>query len=165
LNKEDLAISTVAALILMTCLTASIGSIVPLSISMIDLNLELNDLSSIEHDETPVLEFIPLQIIDIDPDTLHLDSKGEWITCYIELPDEYDVEDINRETILLNHVVSANHTDIGDYDHDGLSDLMVKFDREKVIDILDPGDKVKLTVTLELIDERQAMGTDYIKVI
>ena len=66
---------------------------------------------------------------------------------------------------MLNYDVPIDHTDIGDYDHDGVSDRMVKFDRKKVIDILEAGDNVKLTVTLELIDEKKVMGTDYIKVI
>jgi PKD repeat protein len=35
--------------------------------------------------------------IDCDPDTLNLKSEGEWITCYIELPEGYGVERIAGE--------------------------------------------------------------------
>ena len=95
-NKEDIAVASVVAGILMICLMTSLITIIPIYLSsMPDLDFDLNDLPFIKHEETPVSEFIPLRIIDIDPDTLKLDSTGKWITCYIELPDEYDVEDIN----------------------------------------------------------------------
>jgi len=34
-------------------------------------------------------------LVDIDPDTLDLSSKGDWVTCYIELADGYKVMDID----------------------------------------------------------------------
>ncbi len=40
--------------------------------------------------------------VDIDPDTLNLDSKGKWITAYIEMSGGYDVRLIDKSTILLN---------------------------------------------------------------
>ncbi|MCK4445332.1 MAG: hypothetical protein KAW09_12360, partial [Thermoplasmata archaeon] len=43
--------------------------------------------------------------IDCDPDTLNLKSKGNWITCYIELPLGYDPRDVDAGTILLNGVL------------------------------------------------------------
>ena len=105
--------------------------------------------------------------IDIDPDTLNLKSKGNWITCYIELPEGYNVEDIDISTILLNDVVHAEDhpTEISDHDNNGISDLMVKFDRQAVQDILKIGDNVAITVTGELIDGTRFEGTDYIRVI
>ena len=104
--------------------------------------------------------------IDINPNTLNLKSKGKWITCYIELPEGYNIEDIDISTILLNDAVSAEShpTNIGDYDNDGIPDLMVKFDRQDIIDILEFGDNVAITVAGELIDEAMFEGTDYIKV-
>ena len=114
-----------------------------------------------------VVESIQPSTIDIDPDTLNLKSKGKWITCYIELPEGYDVADIDISTILLNDVVPAEDhpTDIGDYDNDGIPDLMVKFNRQAVQDILELGDNVAITVTGEITDGTRFMGTDYIRVI
>ena len=105
--------------------------------------------------------------IDIDPDTLNLKSKGKWITCYIELPDGYDVTKINISTILLNDTTPAegHPTDIGDYDNDDVPDLMVKFDRQDVIAILEPGDNVEIKITGELNDGTHFEGIDYIRVI
>ncbi len=106
-------------------------------------------------------------VIDIDPDTLNLNSTGNWITCYIELPDGYNVTDINNSAILLNDAVSAetNPTNISDYDNNGISDLMVKFNRKDVIKILEVGDNVVITITGKLYDETIFEGIDYIQVI
>ncbi len=105
--------------------------------------------------------------IDIDPDTLNINSTGTWITCYIELPDDYDVEDINISSIILNETVPAEPKpiNISDYDEDGITDLMVKFNRQDVIDILEPGDDVEIKISGELLDGTKFEGIDYIKVI
>ncbi len=105
--------------------------------------------------------------IDIDPDTLNLKSKGKWITCYIELPQDNDVGDIDVGTVMLNGIVpaEARPTEVGDYDEDSIPDLMVKFDRASVGEILEPGDEVEITVTGDLTDGASFSGTDTIRVI
>jgi len=69
--------------------------------------------------------------IQIYPETLSLHSFGRWIKAYIELPEGYDMSDIDISTVTLNDEVPAetHPTSIGDYDHDGIPDLMVKFSR------------------------------------
>ncbi len=76
----------------------------------------------------------PEPTLDIDPDTLNLRSRGRWITAYIEIYDGRDVRDIDVSTILLNEAIPAESrpTAIGDYDEDGIPDLMVKFNRSDV---------------------------------
>jgi len=105
--------------------------------------------------------------IDLKPDTLNLGSKGEWITCYIELPGDHDVNTIDVATVKLNGVVpaEAKPIEIGDYDGDGIADLMVKFDRSSVEEILEVGDEVEVIVTGELADGTSFEGTDTIRVI
>jgi len=105
--------------------------------------------------------------VDIDPNTLNVLSSGKWITAYIELPNEYSVEDIDINTILLNEKIQpeSHPTEIGDYDNDGISDLMVKFDRNEVQKILDLGNEIKLTITAQLKDGTLIEGTDTIRVI
>jgi len=105
--------------------------------------------------------------VDFDPDTLNLNSKGKWVTAYIELPEGYNVSDIDVSSVLLNDGVPAETkwVGIGDYDGDGIIDLMVKFDRAAVQSILDAGDEVEVTVSGELTDSTLFEGTDTIRVI
>jgi Tol biopolymer transport system component len=111
--------------------------------------------------------------VDTDPDTLNLKSKGRWVTAYVELPEGYNVANINAFSIMLNDTIpedpSAPKT-IGDYDNDGVLDLMVKFDRAAVVQyILDhvsaKGMLVTLTVTGKLDDGTPFQGSDTIKII
>jgi hypothetical protein len=98
-------------------------------------------------------------MIDIDPNTLNLKSKGRWITCYISLNDPYDVNNIDISTILLEDIIPAEWGDIqGDT-------LMVKFDRSEVEDMLPVG-TYNLKVTGELADGTSFEGySDEIRVI
>lgn len=104
--------------------------------------------------------------VDIDPDTFNLKSKVPWITCYIELPEGYNVGDIDVSTVMLNGQIQAEShpTEIGDYDNDSVPDLMVKFDRSAVQEILEVGDEVEITVAGELNVETFE-GSDTIRVI
>jgi len=53
---------------------------------------------------------------------------------------------------------------IGDYDNDGLPDLMVKFSRKEVQSILQKGESVEIIITGRLLDERLFKGKDTIRV-
>lgn len=106
--------------------------------------------------------------VDFDPDTLNLESKGKWVTVYIELPEGYDVNKIDVSSILLNDTVRAivKPTEIGDYDDDGIPDLMVKFNRSSVIELISKDDdKVTLTVSGKFTDGVIFTGEDTIKVV
>ena len=109
--------------------------------------------------------------IDVHPPALILSSKGQWITAYIELPEGYDVSDINVSAIKLNNTVSIDldaPVEIDDYDGDGVQDLMVKFDRAKVESyIYSQGIRygnVALTITGVMLDAAPFEGTDIILV-
>jgi len=117
-------------------------------------------------------------IIDFDPDTLNLKSKGSVVTVYIEFPEGYDVADINVSTIMLNRTVPAelSPTAIGDCDNDTVPDLMVKFDRAKLISYIlanvnmtqlmeERSMTVTLTITGKLKNGTPFQGSDTIKVI
>ena len=114
--------------------------------------------------------------VNIDPDTLNLRSKGKWITSYIELPESHNVSDIDVYTVVLNDTIPVSlldvptlepvPTEIGDYDEDGVFDLMVKFDKAFVESfIYNQGityGEVSLTITGELFDETPFKGTDIV---
>jgi len=121
-----------------------------------------------------VLRRNPIEaVIDIDPDSLNLRSKGNWITCFVELPEGYNVADIDASTMMLNGTIPVDPsapTAIGDYDNDDVPDLMVKFDRAAVVQyVLDhvPNKKtfVTLTITGKLKDGTAFQGSDTIKII
>ena len=114
----------------------------------------------------------PLATINIDPDTLNLRSEGLWITAYIELPQGYNASDTDVSSIRLNETFSVDPTaptQIGDYDSDGVSDLMVKFNRTELTsylyNILEIKlDTVALTISGQLNDGTLFEGTDIIRV-
>ena len=108
---------------------------------------------------------VSLEYVDIDPDTLNLKSKGKWITAYIELPEGYDVNGIDVSTVRLDDTIPAElrPTEIGDYDNDGIPDLMVKFSRQDLIEILSVG-QATLTITGE-VNGTSFEGSDTIRAI
>jgi len=133
-------------------------------------NISISDIPRtpyiIRSTETGIIPIVPA-FVDFNPDTLNLKSKGKYITTYIELPKGYDADDIILESIKLNNQIQSEikPTKIGDYDNNGISDLMIKFDRLAIQDILPTGKKVKITIAGKLIDDKPFEGIDFIKVI
>lgn len=86
--------------------------------------------------------------VDIDPDALGLRNKTGHITAFIELQESGNMSDINVSSILLNDTIPVSPhapTAIGDYDGDGIQDLMVKFNRTEITEyILDNVNMTKL---------------------
>ncbi len=73
--------------------------------------------------------------VDIDPDALQLKEagNGKWITAYIDLPQDYDVNNIDISSVTLE--VLGGHVSVSKHDIQGTG-LMVKFDRAMVIGYL-----------------------------
>lgn len=125
--------------------------------------------------------------VTIEPETLNLNSNGQWVTAYIELPVclNCDVANIDASTVNLNDTIPAVTdpqysfvTDpdeyLTDHDGDGIQERMVKFNRAAVIEYLETidfegetgSDKiVELTVTGKLFDETAFEGCDTVRVI
>ncbi len=124
---------------------------------------------------TGVFKPVAAVTIEIHPETLNLKSKGRWITCHIELPEGYNVSDINRATILLNDTIPVDPFWVDKplesviEDHDGTSHLMVKFSRTAVTEYIHSKGitygKVTLTITGELYDGTIFDGSDVTRVI
>jgi hypothetical protein len=109
--------------------------------------------------------------VDVKPDVLNLGGVGEWVTIYIELPEGCDVSDIDVSSIRLNGTIPVDINapiEIGDHDGDGVPDLMVKFNRTDVCQlILSKGIKygnVKMVVSGILFDGTVFEGYDIIRV-
>jgi parallel beta-helix repeat protein len=104
--------------------------------------------------------------IEIEPDVLNPKSRGQWLTCYIELEGGLDPEDIDVATVVLNDSIPAAMlpTEVGDHDGDGVADRMVKFSRGDLINTLaGPGD-VEVQVSGQ-VGALTFAGTDTIKVL
>lgn len=73
---------------------------------------------------------------------------------------------ISLGTIRLNGQIQseAKPAEMGDYDSDGIPDLMVKFNRSEAQKILQTGEKVRITISGNLNDGRPFEGTDFIRV-
>jgi hypothetical protein len=126
-------------------------------------------------DHYPLMNPWTLQLVgsyvDVKPDVLNLGGVGEWVTIYIELPEGCDVSDIDVSSIRLNGTIPVDinaPTDIGDYNGNGIPDLMVKFNRTAVCQfILSKGimrGNVTLTVSGNLIYGIPFEGCDVIAV-
>lgn len=99
-------------------------------------------------------------IVDIDPDTLNLASKGKWITAYLHFPADCNVPEISPESILLNAIVSPDW-----FWFDVITNLVkAKFSRAAVHALVQPGEAT-LTITGEFADGTRFEGADTIRVI
>ena len=105
-------------------------------------------------------------VVDFDPDTLNLQSEGNFVTVYIELPEDFEVSEIDLFSLELNELVPPlpKPIEIGDYDSDGINDLMVKFDLQELIEVLEPGEQI-IDLTGRLWDGKPIAGFDFIRVI
>jgi len=137
------------------------------------IQLEMSDTVSPFHIDFPVCPGVTLAAaVNIGPDTLNLKSQGQMITCYIELPEGFNPEDIDFSTTMLNDTVPAElePTEIGDYDGDDIIERMVKFNRQAVINYLvglgvQHKDEVILTIAGTLNDGTPFEGKDTLRVI
>lgn len=94
-------------------------------------------------------------------------TNGNWITAYIELPEGYDVADIKIDTVILEGVIFAEEkfANIGDNDKGGIPDLMVKFDRQALIEYLgERRGELTLMIHGELDEVTHFEGSDIINV-
>ena len=156
-----------------------VKSDVPIRRALFKLDMELNgrtiDGVSLDNLEFPTILPQVDATVDIDPDTLNLNNRGRWVTCYIELPEGYDVAEIDGSTVALESVPAylgrqgwakseANRSNIMDHDEDDIPERMVKFERSAVQGLIMAG-PVTLTVTGKLLDWTHFQGTDTIDVV
>ncbi|MBW6519326.1 MAG: hypothetical protein K0A89_12625, partial [ANME-2 cluster archaeon] len=103
-------------------------------------------------------------IVEISPKTLNINSSGNWITGFIEVPG-YSPEQINVSTIRLNKTIHAETrpSDTGDNNNNGVSDLMVKFNRSEIQTVVEIGN-ITLHITGK-VDYAAFSGNTTIRVI
>ena len=97
---------------------------------------------------------------DIYDDAINLKEEYQWLNCYIWLPEEYNVTDIDPDTILLNGKIRATCFEI----KDELQLLIAKFSWSQVEGILELGE-FEFTVSGELFNGAILDCSDTITVI
>lgn len=103
-------------------------------------------------------------IVELSPKTLNINSSGNWITGLIEVPN-YSADMINAAMVRLNETIHAeiHPTSAGDYNNNGVSDLVVKFNRSEVQRIVTKGD-ITLYITGK-VNDAAFSGNTSIRVI
>ena len=123
--------------------------------------------------------------VDIKPEGLQKRSKGQAVMVFIELPAGYEVKDIDLESVCLCQGEApcteqcspgvrpdgppGAKPKVGDYDHDGIPDLKVTFDRADVIELVEgvtPPASVTFTVSgVVNPPNRKFAGSDTVKLV
>ncbi len=96
--------------------------------------------------------------VSIEPPVLNLASKGNWLTCQIRLPEDYNIADIDPNSVFLEDIIAAESLQINN------DAAVVKFSRSEVQSILSIGEN-EITVTGELLDGTIFEGSNTIRVI
>jgi hypothetical protein len=109
-------------------------------------------------------EYVPPipAVVKITPQALNLASNGNWVNCNIQLPEGYNVADIDVATVVLNGKVKSEWSSI---EEDGTK-LLVKFNRAEVQNMLkETDDTALLSIKGSLKDGTVFKGTDTIKIV
>jgi hypothetical protein len=102
--------------------------------------------------------------VEIKPNTLNLKSKGNWISCRIRLGADYDIADIDPDSVLLEGEIESASVHVNEQSQV----VIAKFSREDVCQMLaDIGElgQVELLVSGKLHDGTRFGGTAIIRVI
>jgi hypothetical protein len=91
-------------------------------------------------------ENVPLAIdasVDASPKPLNSKTPGKWINVFVELPEKYDIQQADKDSILLNQKLKPSKIEVGDYDKDKIKDMTLQFDKQQVLKLFsDPNNKM-----------------------
>jgi len=111
-----------------------------------------------------------LATINITPKTLNLNSEGKFITASVGLPDGFDANQIDRNTLQISAIdghpiepICAGKTMEPEIESDNC--LLAKFERQALGNVLVPGDEVEITIEGVLTSGEKFTGADTIRVI
>ena len=129
----------------------------------------------------PVLHFsqyaatgeIPLASVDCNPKTINKKAQGQYITVYLEFPGAsagHGPADVDVSTVTLQaihpvtsirlHVATGASTAVGDGNHNGVTDRMVKFDRATVQAWFPDNAQIMFQVEGRFLDGTRFIGQD-----
>lgn len=114
-------------------------------------------------------------MVDVDPDVVNRKGGGNWITAYLELPENtlgVTINDIDLGSITANGVNAETNPkydfvtepEILDRDGDGWSELMVKFSLEELLSTLGVGENQEVRVA-GMVGSIIVTGSDHVRVL
>jgi len=111
-----------------------------------------------------------LATVNITPNTLNLKSCGNFITASIKLPDGFNVNQVDGNTVQISAIagypiepIFADKTmKLG---KKGNNCLLATFNRKDLINVLSPGDEVEITIEGLLTSGEKFTGVDTLRVI
>jgi hypothetical protein len=121
------------------------------------ISVNLNNIEAYLH--INLIEVVDVEV-QIRPEALNPTSGGQWITCEVFIPEDYNVADVNSSTVYLEHQALPEWI----WFNEKQNVVMAKFNRSKLSSILEEGN-VELTVSCHLLDGTYFLGADTIKVI
>ena len=98
--------------------------------------------------------------VRIVPSTINLQSKGKWIAAFLWLPEDYNVTDIDANSVLLEDEIQAQLLRVDEQQQV----VIAKFSREELRGILTVS-QTELTITGQLTDGTIFEATDVIRVL
>ena len=102
-------------------------------------------------------------LLDLKPRDLDLKSECKWVPALIQPRSPYTAAQIVLESLRLNGTVAADLSgphQIGDANHDGVSDLIVSFPRRDLLRTLPMTPPLIVVATGSFADQRQFEGRD-----
>lgn len=134
---------------------------------------------------SPVVVFGTLRIITappttqifmkLDPDSLNLKSNGQYATAILEPSGSKTAADISTSTIKITAINGSSISPIsivlhpipslGDSNSNGITDWIVKFDRQALQTVVPEGNEVQISVEGLFKDSSVFTATDTVKVI
>jgi parallel beta-helix repeat protein len=103
----------------------------------------------------------PIQAyVRIFPRTISLASSGKWIAVLLRLPEDYNVTDIEANSIFLENEIEPERFWFSENNQIAIA----KFDRDQVRNILSIG-QIELTINGWLVDGTVFEGSDVIRVL
>ncbi len=104
--------------------------------------------------------------VDVYPKTINLKSRRSWIKAHIELPEEYDANEIDISSVKITEIDGSQIEAISIANgYKKASGLMVRFPREELKKVLSPAVNVSITVAGSLASGEKFVGKTLVNVI